>query len=104
MRIPNSGGGYIKRCPACGTPIKVRSSEQISMVTSEYIGSCQRTGCGAQVKGLFSWVAYVSPTGLAKPLVDLPLTPVAERNKRWREHGADGEQLDLIDQLESEEQ
>ncbi|GLK62326.1 MULTISPECIES: ogr/Delta-like zinc finger family protein [Azotobacter] len=105
-RIPNSGGGYIKECPVCGSPVKIRNSARITLVTTEYVGSCQAAGCGAQIKGFFTWVAFVSPSGLPKHGLDLPVVPEEERLRLWRHHvkGCESRQIDLVDQLESEEQ
>lgn len=84
--------------------MRIRASESQTPIFKTMYAQCMTIGCGAQYSGSMSWDYCLSPSGMDKPRVVLPLAPSVQRMKALRENHEKADQLDLIDELESEEQ
>ncbi|HCK4503001.1 TPA: ogr/Delta-like zinc finger family protein [Pseudomonas aeruginosa] len=89
-------------CPACGGKLRIRNSEGESPIFRSIYGQCMSIACGATFAGSQSWEYELSPSGLDKPRVQLPVAPSVTRMKALRESRAETDQLDLLDTLPEE--
>ncbi|MFJ3050876.1 ogr/Delta-like zinc finger family protein [Pseudomonas nitroreducens] len=89
-------------CPACGGKLRIRNSEGESPICRSIWGQCMNVACGATFAGSQSWDYELSPSGLDKPRVQLPVAPSVTRMKALREARAKSDQLDLLDTLPME--
>lgn len=91
---------YRLKCPACGGPMKIRNSVEQTPVFRSMYAQCQNLPCGVTYSGSLSWDYELSPSGLDKPRVTLPVAPSVERMKAMRDLREQTEQLDLLDEVE----
>jgi len=61
---------------------------------------CQNVACGATFSGSVTIDYQLSPSGLAQPLMVLPVAPAVERMKALRDNAKATNQLDLLAALE----
>ncbi|SFI43856.1 Ogr/Delta-like zinc finger [Pseudomonas argentinensis] len=61
---------------------------------------CQNVACGATFSGSVTIDYQLSPSGLAQPLMVLPVAPAVERMKALRDNAKATDQLDLLAALE----
>lgn len=88
-------------CPACHGAMRIRSSVgQTPCFRSTYY-QCQNLACGATFSGSVTIDYQLSPSGMAQPLMVLPIAPAMERMKALRESAKATDQLDLLDALEA---
>lgn len=88
-------------CPACHGAMRIRSSVgQTPCFRSTYY-QCQNLACGATFSGSVTIDYQLSPSGMAQPLMVLPIAPAIERMKALRESAKATDQLDLLDALEA---
>ena len=86
-------------CPACGGAIRVRTTEgQTPCFRSAYY-ECVSLICGAKFSGSVTIDYQLSPSGLEKPLIQLPIAPALERMKAKRVTQVTTNQPDMLDQL-----
>ena len=89
-------------CPACGGKLRIRNSEGESPIFRSIYGQCMNVACGATFAGSQSWEYELSPSGLDKPRVQLPVAPSVTRMKALRDSRAETDQLDLLADLPME--
>jgi len=81
--------------------MRIRSSVgQTPCFRSTYY-QCQNLACGATFSGSVTIDYQLSPSGMAQPLMVLPIAPAIERMKALRESAKATDQLDLLDALEA---
>lgn len=73
-------------CPACNGPLVVRCSKGESPCARSVWYQCKNLACGATFGGTQSIDYQLSPSGLAEPLMVLPLAP--SRLKRAATHAS----------------
>lgn len=61
---------------------------------------CQNVACGATFSGSVTIDYQLSPSGLAQPLMVLPVAPAVERMKALRDNAKATNQMDLLAALE----
>lgn len=91
------------KCPACGEGLKIRASKEQTPTFRVMYGQCQNLLCGATFSGSMSWDYALSPSGMDKPRVALPVSPSVARMKAMRELRENADQLDLLDAVEEHE-
>lgn len=92
---------YNQVCPACRCRLRIRSSEGQSPCFRTVYYECTSLVCGAKFSGSQTIDYELSPSGLEKPLIKLPLAPHAERMQASRFSQPDTDQIDLFDTEES---
>lgn len=97
MTVP-TGGGYRALCPACSSPMRIRGSKDQTATFKTMYAQCTNVACSAAYTGSLSWDYALSPSGLDKPRVVLPLAPSAQRHQAQRDSRPTTNQLDLLDQ------
>jgi len=97
-----SSGGYKCLCPACGHPMRIRSSEVQSPSVKAMYAQCTYLPCSASFSGSLSWDFEISPSGIDRPRVQLPVAPSVERMRAMRDNRLKTAQLDLLDTLPME--
>jgi hypothetical protein len=79
--------------------MRIRTSEgQTPCFRSTYY-QCTRLVCGATFSGTVTIDFQLSPSGMEKPLMVLPIAPAVERMKALRDTRANDQQPDLLDSL-----
>ncbi|WP_093504970.1 ogr/Delta-like zinc finger family protein [Phytopseudomonas straminea] len=87
-------------CPACHGSMRIRTSVgQTPCFRSTYY-QCQNVACGATFSGSVTIDYQLSPSGLAQPLMVLPVAPAVERMKALRDNAKATDQMDLLAALE----
>lgn len=99
----NSGGGYKCLCPACGSRMRIRDSEDLTPTYKTMYGQCTNFACSGTFTGGLSWDYALSPSGLDRPRVTLPVAPSVQRMKALRESQPKTNQLDMLAALETSE-
>lgn len=92
-----NNGGYKCLCPACGSRMRIRNSEAQTPIFKTMYAQCINVGCGATYTGSLTWDYTLSPSGMDKPRVVLPLAPSVLRIQALRESQTKTNQLDLLD-------
>ncbi|MHB0819860.1 ogr/Delta-like zinc finger family protein [Stutzerimonas stutzeri] len=95
-------GGYKCLCPACGERMRIRNSEAQTPVFKTMYAQCTSVACGATYTGSLSWDFALSPSGLDRPRITLPLAPSVQRMQALRDSRPKTDQLDLLDNMELE--
>lgn len=88
-------------CPACGGRMRIRNSEGQTPVFRSMYAQCTHIPCGATYSGSLSWDYALSPSGLDRPRVALPLAPSAVRKQAQHDFREQTDQLDLLDAVEA---
>lgn len=89
-------------CPHCHSRMRIRTSEgQHIFLRIAYL-QCTNEACSWSVRAEFQMTHEMAPSGMPNPSVRLPIATRAHRREAM--HSQDEQQLDLVDQLESEEQ
>lgn len=94
-----NNGGYKCLCPACGSRMRIRNSESQTPIFKTMYAQCTNFACGATFSGSLTWDYALSPSGLDKPRVALPLAPSVQRMQALRESQPKTDQLDLLDHM-----
>lgn len=89
-------------CPACGGRMRIRNSEGQSLTFRSMYAQCLNLPCGATYSGSLSWDFELSPSGLDRPRVTLPVAPSAARTKALRDLREATDQLDMLDHVDLE--
>ncbi|MDF3935334.1 ogr/Delta-like zinc finger family protein [Pseudomonas citronellolis] len=89
-------------CPSCGGKLRIRNSEGESPIFRSIWGQCLNVACGATFAGSQSWDYELSPSGLDKPRIQLPVAPSVTRMKALRDCREKTDQLDLLDAMPME--
>lgn len=100
MSVANNGG-YRCLCPACGHRMRIRNSEAQTPVFKTMYAQCLNIACGATYTGSLSWDHTLSPSGLDKPRLVLPLAPSVQRMQALRDSQKKTDQLDIFDTAEA---
>lgn len=96
-----TGGGYRAQCPACGTPMRIRGSKDQTATFKTMYGQCTNIACSAAYTGSLSWDYALSPSGVDRPRVVLPIAPSVQRQQALRDSRPETNQLDLLDAQEA---
>ncbi|WP_277353497.1 ogr/Delta-like zinc finger family protein [Achromobacter anxifer] len=67
-----------QRCPHCGNWATVRHSTEISDTVRILYFTCRALGCGHTWKSHLEMVCTITPSLVANPAVNLPLSPKSE--------------------------
>jgi hypothetical protein len=87
-------------CPHCHSRMRIRTSEgQHVFLRIAYL-QCTNEACSWSVRAEFQMTHEMAPSGMANPLVVLPLASHAHRRAAMKRD--DEQQLDLIDALEAQ--
>lgn len=97
----NHGGGYKAICPACGNPMRIRNSEAQTPTFKTMYAQCTWLPCGATYTGSLTWDYALSPSGLDRPRISLPIAPSVQRMQALRDSQPKTNQLDLLDAVEA---
>lgn len=97
----NHGGGYKAICPACGNAMRIRNSEAQTPTFKTMYAQCTNLACGATYTGSLTWDYALSPSGLDKPRITLPIAPSVQRMQALRDCQPKTNQLDLLDAVEA---
>lgn len=81
--------------------MRIRNSERQTPVFRSMYAQCQYIPCGATYGGSLSWDYELSPSGLDKPRLVLPVAPSALRKQAQRDFREHTDQLDLLDAVEA---
>ncbi|PZE12265.1 ogr/Delta-like zinc finger family protein [Pseudomonas solani] len=88
-------------CPACGHRMRIRTSQgQTPCFRSTYY-ECTNILCAATFAGAVTIEYQLSPSGLERPLMELPLAPSRIRQKARQDQAGDTAQVDLFDSMEA---
>jgi len=82
--------------------MRIRNSEAQTPVFKTMYAQCTSVACGATYTGSLSWDFALSPSGLDKPRITLPLAPSVQRMQALRDSRPKTDQLDLLDHMEPE--
>ncbi|AUF99784.1 transcriptional regulator [Pseudomonas sp. 09C 129] len=96
-----SNGGYKCLCPACGSRMRIRNSEAQTPNFKTMYGQCMNILCGATYTGSLSWDYALSPSGIDRPRMVLPIAPSVQRMQALRDSRQKTNQLDLLDAVEA---
>lgn len=82
--------------------MRIRSSEVQSLAVKSMYAQCTFLPCSASFSGSLSWDFEISPSGLDRPRVQLPVAPSVERMRAMRDSQKKTDQLDMLDALPME--
>lgn len=88
-------------CPCCAHALVIRTSDKAAPCFKNLYYQCTNLVCGATFNGHQTINQQLSPSGVERPLIQLPLAPALERTKAMRAMQGDDYQPDLLDQLEA---
>ena len=97
-----TGGGYRVKCPACSSPMRIKDSKEQTPTFKTMYAQCLNIACGATYTGSLTWDHELSPSGLDRPRVRLPLAPSVARMQALRDSKPKTDQLDMLDHMEPE--
>lgn len=97
----NHGGGYKAICPACNSAMRIRNSEAQTPTFKTMYAQCTNLACGATYTGSLTWDYALSPSGLDRPRISLPIAPSVQRMQAFRDNQPKTNQLDLLDAVEA---
>ena len=83
-------------CPACGAPLIIRGSKGESPCVRSVWYQCKNLACGATFGGTQSIDYQLSPSGLAEPLLVLPLAPSRLKRAATQASRMTGEQRERV--------
>lgn len=99
--MTTNSGGYKCLCPACGCRMRIRNSESQTPTFKTMYAQCCNLACGATYTGSLTWDYALSPSGLDKPRISLPIAPSVQRMQALRDSQPHTDQLDLLDAMEA---
>lgn len=97
MSVRNGNGGYKCLCPACGSRMRIKDSDVKSPTVKTMYAQCTNIGCSQSILGSLSWDYALTPSGMDRPRVTLPVAPSVEKMKALRENRRQETQLDMLD-------
>ncbi|MDF2073164.1 ogr/Delta-like zinc finger family protein [Pseudomonas mendocina] len=97
--MTTNSGGYKCLCPACGSRMRIRNSETQTPTFKTMYAQCCNLACGATYTGSLTWDYALSPSGLDKPRISLPIAPSVQRMQALRDSQPQTDQLDLLDAM-----
>ncbi|MFY1053597.1 MAG: ogr/Delta-like zinc finger family protein [Pseudomonas sp.] len=97
--MTTNSGGYKCLCPACGSRMRIRNSETQTPTFKTMYAQCCNLACGATYSGSLTWDYALSPSGLDKPRISLPIAPSVQRMQALRDSQPKTDQLDLLDAM-----
>lgn len=89
------------KCPCCRGELFIRTSREESPCFRSIWYQCSNVVCGATFNGNQTISQQLSPSGVEKPLMKLPIAPAMERMKALQAMRPDDNQLDLLDAQEA---
>lgn len=96
-----TGGGYRALCPACESPMRIRGSKTQTATFKTMYAQCTNEVCSAAYTGSLSWDYALSPSGIDRPRVELPIAPSVQRLQALRDSRPETNQLDMLDAQEA---
>jgi hypothetical protein len=81
--------------------MRIRTSEGQTPCFRSVYYQCNSITCGATFSGSMTIDFELSPSGVERPLVKLPVAPAIERNKALRHQRSHSPQTDLLAPLEA---
>lgn len=96
-----TGGGYRALCPACESPLRIRGSKTQTATFKTMYAQCTNVACSAAYTGSLSWDYALSPSGIDRPRVELPIAPSVQRLQALRDSRPETNQLDMLDAQEA---
>lgn len=96
-----TGGGYRALCPACESPLRIRGSKTQTATFKTMYAQCTSVACSAAYTGSLSWDYALSPSGIDRPRVELPIAPSVQRLQALRDSRPETNQLDMLDAQEA---
>lgn len=82
--------------------MRIRNSESQTPTFKTMYAQCTSIACGATYSGSLTWDYALSPSGLDKPRVVLPVAPSVQRMQALRDSREKTNQLDMLDHMEPE--
>ena len=90
-----------RKCPCCREALYIRTSEEETPCFTRMYYQCSNVLCGATFNGAQTIDQQLSPSGLEKPFMQLPVSPAIERMKALQAMRPESDQLDLLDAVEA---
>lgn len=87
-------------CPCCRSDLFIRTSREESPCFRSIWYQCSNVVCGATYNGSQTIDQQISPTGIERPLMKLPMAPAMERMKALQAMRPETDQLDMLANLE----
>lgn len=87
-----------RKCPACLSTLYILTSREETPCFTRMYYQCSNVLCGATFNGTQTIDQQLSPSGLEKPLMVLPVSPAVERMRALQAMRPESDQLDLLDQ------
>lgn len=97
MSVRSGNGGYRCLCPACGSRMRIKDSDMKSPTVKTMYAQCTNIGCSQSILGSLSWDYALTPSGMDRPRVTLPVAPSVAKMKALREEKRSDNQLDMLD-------
>ncbi len=82
--------------------MRIRNSESQTPTFKTMYAQCTSIACGATYSGSLTWDHELSPSGLDRPRVRLPVAPSVQRMQALRDSREKTDQLDMLDHMEPE--
>lgn len=80
-RVPGSVSEYHRLpCPDCGSPCKIRTSEQMSKLTRAYKYQCTNVDCGGCYGATMEINRIISTSAIPDPKLNLPVSKNIKRD------------------------
>lgn len=89
------------KCPCCGSELFIRTSREETPCFRSIWYQCGNVVCGATFNGNQTIGQQLSPSGIERPLMQLPIAPAMERMKALQAMRPESDQLDLLDAQEA---
>ncbi len=88
-------------CPCCASNLFIRTSREETPCFRSIWYQCSNVVCGATFNGNQTISQQISPSGIERPLMQLPMAPAMERMKALQAMRPHTDQLDLLDPMEA---
>lgn len=89
------------KCPCCGQELLIRTSREETPCFRSIWYLCSNLICGATFNGNQTISQQISPSGVERPLLQLPMAPAMERMKALQAMRPKSDQLDPLDPMEA---
>lgn len=89
------------KCPCCRADLFIRTSRDETPCFRNLWYQCSNVVCGATFNGHQAIGQQLSPSGIERPLMQLPMAPAMERMKALQAMRTETDQLDLLDAAEA---
>jgi hypothetical protein len=89
------------KCPCCAHDLLIRTSREETPCFRSIWYLCSNVVCGASFNGHQTINEQISPSGMERPLMQLPMAPAMERMKAHQAMQPETNQLDLLSPMEA---